>query len=83
MVTVPQRDAYSTTEPSDAFHDRITALLAMRDEYVMAMRYPMHKHRQEIAEAAKARERERELAKEIIDGDADDGDVDEGGFEGI
>lgn len=83
MVTVPQKDAYSTTEPSEAFHMRITALLGLRDECVMAMRYPMHKHRQEIAEAAKARERERELAKEIIDGDADDGEGDDGGFEGM
>lgn len=83
MVTSPQKDAYSTTEPSEAFHARITALLGMRDECVMAMRYPMHKHKQEIAEAAKARERERELAKEIIDGDADDADGDDGGFDGI
>ncbi|KAK5146533.1 26S proteasome non-ATPase regulatory subunit [Rachicladosporium monterosium] len=77
------RDAYSTTEPSEAFHARIEALLGMRDECVMAMRYPMNKHRQEIAEAAKARERERELAKEIIEGDADADDGDEGGFEGM
>ncbi|KAM0717817.1 hypothetical protein Q7P37_006149 [Cladosporium fusiforme] len=81
MVTVPQRDAYSTTEPSEAFHARISALLAMRDECVMAMRYPMHKHRQEIAEATKARERERELAKEIAEGDVDAEDED--GFEGM
>jgi 26S proteasome regulatory subunit N3 len=80
MVTVPQRDAYSTTEPSEAFHARISALLAMRDECVMAMRYPMHKHRQEIAEATKARERERELAKEIAEGDVDAEDED---FEGM
>lgn len=72
MVTVPQKDAYSTTEPSEAFHDRISALLGMRDECVMAMRYPMNKHRQEIAEAAKARDRERELAKEITEGEIDD-----------
>merc|ERR1711964_119 len=80
MVTVPHRDAYSTTEPSEAFHARISALLAMRDECVMAMRYPMHKHRQEIAEATKARERERELAKEIAEGDVDAEDED---FEGM
>ncbi|KJY02117.1 26s proteasome non-atpase regulatory subunit 3 like protein [Zymoseptoria brevis] len=81
MVTVPQKDAYSTTEPSEAFHARISALLGMRDECVMAMRYPMNKHRQEIAEAAKARDRERELAKEIVDGDIDDGDDE--GFDGL
>jgi len=83
LITTPARDTYSTTEPSEAFHARIEALLGMRDECVMAMRYPMNKHRQEIAEAAKARERERELAKEIIEGDADADDGDEGGFEGM
>ncbi|KAK5119178.1 hypothetical protein LTR85_007792 [Meristemomyces frigidus] len=72
LVTTAPRDAYSTTEPSEAFHARITALLGMRDECVMAMRYPMNKHRQEIAEAAKARERERELAKEIVEGEGDE-----------
>ncbi|WPH00138.1 Putative 26S proteasome regulatory subunit rpn3 [Acrodontium crateriforme] len=82
LVTTPQRDAYSTMEPSEAFHARIEALLGMRDECVMAMRYPTNKHRQEIAEAAKARERERELAKEIVDGEIDDGE-DDGGFEGM
>nr|POE77804.1 putative 26s proteasome regulatory subunit rpn3 [Quercus suber] len=83
LVTNAQKDAYSTTEPSEAFHARISALLGMRDDCVMAMRYPMNKHRQEIAEAAKARERERELAKEIVDGEGDDVDGDDGGFEGI
>ncbi|KAK5115729.1 hypothetical protein LTR62_000818 [Meristemomyces frigidus] len=83
LITTPAKDAYSTTEPSEAFHQRIEALLGMRDECVMAMRYPMNKHRQEIAEAAKARERERELAKEIVEGDADVDDGDDGGFEGM
>ncbi|KAK5131542.1 hypothetical protein LTR08_000869 [Meristemomyces frigidus] len=83
LVTTPARDAYSTTEPSEAFHARIEALLAMRDECVMAMRYPMNKHRQEIAEAAKAREREREIAIEVVEGEGDDGDDGDGGFEGM
>ena len=79
LVTSPTKDVYGTTEPSEAFHARIGALLGLRDECVMSMRYPGNKHRQEIAEAAKARERERELAKEIQDGE---GDVEEdGGFE--
>ena len=83
LITTSARDAYSTTEPSEAFHARIEALLGMRDECVMAMRYPMNKHRQELSEAAKARERERELAKEIIEGEGDDDAGDEGGFEGM
>ena len=81
-MTTPAKDAYSTTEPSEAFHARIEALLAMRDECVMAMRYPMNKHRQEIAEAAKAREREREIAIEVVEGEGDDGE-DGDGFEGM
>ncbi|KAF2724215.1 hypothetical protein K431DRAFT_262671 [Polychaeton citri CBS 116435] len=83
LVTVPAKDAYSTTEPSEAFHARISALLGMRDECVMAMRYPMDKHRQELSEAAKARERERELAKEIQEGEGADDEGDDGGFEGL
>ena len=47
------------------------------------MRYPSGKHRKELDDAAKARERERELAKEIIEGEADGDDADEGGFEGM
>ncbi|EMC95517.1 hypothetical protein BAUCODRAFT_71146, partial [Baudoinia panamericana UAMH 10762] len=83
LVTEQGRDVYGTTEPSEAFDARIRALLGMRDECVMAMRYPMHKHRQEVEEAAKARERERELAKEIVEGEGDEADGDEGGFEGM
>ena len=83
LITTSGRDAYSTTEPSEAFHARIEALLGMRDECVMSMRFPQHKHRAELSEAQKARERERELAKEIIEGEGDEGDGDEGGFEGM
>jgi len=83
LVTSSGKDVYSGTEPSEAFHVRIEALLGMRDECVMSMRYPMDKHRQELGEAAKARERERELAKEISEGDIDAEDGDDGGFEGM
>lgn len=76
-------DVYVSREPAEAFDARIGALLGMRDECVMAMRYPMNKHRQELKSAQEARERERELAKEIQEGgdlDEEDGD---GGFEGM
>ena len=74
-------DVYATREPAEAFNDRIRACLEIHDECVMAMRYPMNKHRQELKNAQDARERERELAKEIQDGDIDS---DEGeGFEGM
>ena len=43
-----------------------------------AMRYPLNAHRKELAAAEGAREREKELAKEIQEGadldDEDDGD---------
>ncbi|KAF4554623.1 26S proteasome regulatory subunit rpn3-like protein [Elsinoe fawcettii] len=75
-------DIYATREPAEAFHDRIKACLSIHDECVMAMRYPMNKHRQELKNAQEARERERELAKEIQDGDMDEDDATEG-FEGL
>ena len=74
-------DIYATREPADAFHERIRACLGIHDECVMAMRYPMNKHRQELKNAAEARERERELAKEIQEGDMDEDDA--GEFEGM
>jgi 26S proteasome regulatory subunit N3 len=43
------------------------------------MRYPLNAHRKELAAAAGARERQKELAKEIQDGDFDD---DDGGLGG-
>jgi 26S proteasome regulatory subunit N3 len=39
-----------------------------------AMRYPLNHHKAELAKAALARERERELANEIADADMDDSD---------
>jgi 26S proteasome regulatory subunit N3 len=48
--------------------------------YLQAMRYPLNAHRKELAAAEGAREREKELAKEIADGGDIDGDDDIGGF---
>lgn len=47
------------------------------------MRFPMNQHRLELKNAQEARERERELAKEIVEGDLDDDDAPGGDFEGI
>jgi len=44
------------------------------------MRYPLDAHRKELAAAQGARERERELAKEIQEGDLDDDDGGLGDF---
>ncbi|KGO37311.1 Winged helix-turn-helix transcription repressor DNA-binding [Penicillium expansum] len=68
-------DIYATREPGEAFHERIRACLALHDESVKAMRFPMNQHRLELKSAQEARERERELAKEIQEGDMDDEDA--------
>jgi 26S proteasome regulatory subunit N3 len=47
-----------------------------------AMRFPMNQHRLELKNAQEAREREREMAKEIQDGDLDEDDLG-GEFEGM
>lgn len=39
------------------------------------MRYPIDAHRKELEDAEGAREREKELAKEIQDGELDDEDL--------
>ncbi|PQE07894.1 26s proteasome non-atpase regulatory subunit 3 protein [Rutstroemia sp. NJR-2017a WRK4] len=75
-------DVYATREPGEAFHDRIRACLALHDESVKAMRFPMNQHRLELKNAQEAREREREMAKEIQDGDLDEDDLG-GDFEGM
>lgn len=43
----------------------------------------MNQHKLELKNAQEARERERELAKEIVDGDLDEEDGPGGDFEGI
>lgn len=48
-------------------------ILTMR--VLQAMRFPMNQHRLELKSAQEARERERELAKEIQEGDMDDEDA--------
>ena len=50
---------------------------------VQAMRFPMNQHRLELKNAQEARERERELAKEIVEGEMDDDDGAGGDFEGM
>jgi 26S proteasome regulatory subunit N3 len=82
MQTKQAGDIYATREPAEAFHERIKACLALHDECVKAMRFPMNQHRLELKNAQEARERERELAKEIQDGEIDDDDTG-GDFEGL
>ncbi len=49
---------------------------------LQAMRFPMNQHRLELKNAQEARERERELAKEIVEGEMDEDDAG-GDFEGM
>ncbi|KAH7096652.1 diphenol oxidase-A2 [Auriculariales sp. MPI-PUGE-AT-0066] len=66
-------------EVSEVFNRRIAFCLGLHNESVKAMRYPLNAHRKELAGAEAAREREKELAKEIVDGEHD-GDDDLGDF---
>ncbi|CRK17567.1 hypothetical protein BN1723_011333 [Verticillium longisporum] len=56
--------------------------LALHDESVKAMRFPMNQHRLELKNAQEAREREMEMAKEIQEGDLDEDDLG-GEFDGM
>jgi 26S proteasome regulatory subunit N3 len=66
-----QKDGYGS-EASEVFGRRIGYCLDLHNESVKAMRYPLNAHRKELAAAQDAREREKELAKEIQEGDLDD-----------
>ncbi|KAG0140952.1 hypothetical protein CROQUDRAFT_664504 [Cronartium quercuum f. sp. fusiforme G11] len=77
MVSKEVGDIYATSEPQEAFHQRISFCLKLHNESVKAMRFPLHAHRKELASAEAARERERELASEILTGDSPDGDEDD------
>lgn len=77
MISEERRDVYSTSEPRLAFETRIEWCLGLRNESVKAMRYPLHggKAGDDLANAEKeAREREREMAEKIADGELSDDD---------
>ncbi|KAJ7584924.1 PCI domain-containing protein [Mycena floridula] len=57
---------------ADMLGKRIGYCLELHNESVKAMRYPLNAHRRELAAAEGAREREKELAKEIEEGDLDE-----------
>lgn len=63
-------DIYSTNEPAEAFHKRITFYLKLHDECVKAMRYPPNVRKQndeELKEAEERRKSEQELVEEIVE----------------
>ncbi|BGP39978.1 26S proteasome non-ATPase regulatory subunit [Rhodotorula kratochvilovae] len=71
MMSTEGGDTYSTGEPMREFDRRIGFLLELYNQSVKAMRFPLNAHSKELASAGEARERERELAKEIEEGDSD------------
>lgn len=75
-------DVYATQEPQEVFHSRIEFCMSLHNDSVKAMRFPMNQHRLELKNAQEARERERELAKEIQEGEMDDDDTG-GEFDGL
>lgn len=76
MVNRETKDLYETDEPMQQFQQRIQFCLQLHNESVKAMRYPLNGHREQLESVKEAHERERELAKEIADGDMDDSDDD-------
>ncbi|KAJ3277006.1 26S proteasome non-ATPase regulatory subunit 3 [Terramyces sp. JEL0728] len=71
-------DIYSTTEPQNAFNQRINFCLNLHNESVQAMRFPQGAHKKELAKAAELLEQERQFVKAIIDTEMDeDSDMDE------
>ncbi|KAF5379219.1 hypothetical protein D9615_005887 [Tricholomella constricta] len=71
MECSTQKDGYGP-EVSEVFGRRIAFCLELHNESIKAMRYPLNAHRKELAAAEGAREREKELAKEIQGGDLDE-----------
>jgi len=65
-------DIYSTNEPQNAFHQRISFCLNLHNESVKAMRYPSSANREDFVPSDQAREREVEIAEEIAKGEFDD-----------
>ncbi|KAJ3758815.1 PCI domain-containing protein [Lentinula raphanica] len=68
------------SEVTEIFSRRIGYCLELHNQSVKAsgcaaMRYPLNAHRKELADAEGAREREKELAKEIQEGDLDEEDL--------
>ncbi|GAA6021419.1 hypothetical protein JCM10207_004727 [Rhodosporidiobolus poonsookiae] len=82
MASRETGDVYATGEPMKEFDRRIGFLLELYNQSVKSMRYPLNAHSKELASAGEARERERELAKEIEDGD-EDAEFDGGDMEGF
>ncbi|KAI9509041.1 diphenol oxidase-A2 [Russula earlei] len=67
-------------EVSEMFSRRIGYCLELHNQSVKAMRYPLNAHRKDLVDAEGAREREKELAKGIQEGEIDEEDALGGDF---
>ncbi len=65
-------DVYSTTEPQNAFHQRISFCLDLHNESVQAMRYPQSSSKKDLAKIAAIAAEEREQASLIEEMDEDE-----------
>lgn len=68
-------DLYSTSEPAEAFHKRITFCLKLHDECIKAMRYPKNAKKETVEQLKEAEERrksEQELVEEIAEDDEEE-----------
>jgi len=62
-------DIYSSQEPMQAFHRRITFCLNIHNEAVKAMRFPPDAHKPNADTIKERREREQEIAKNLAEED--------------
>lgn len=84
MISNDAVDMYATNEPQAQLQQRIDFCLQLHNDSVkvrarpspQAMRYSLDSHREELASATAAYERERELVSEIADGDLDESEDD-------
>lgn len=67
-------NVYTTTEPQQAFHQRINFCLDLHNESVKALRFPLKSKNKDLELASKLKDEERKLATGIKDGIEDDDD---------
>ncbi|KAI9331662.1 proteasome regulatory subunit C-terminal-domain-containing protein [Zopfochytrium polystomum] len=77
MKSKENPDIYSTNEPQNAFHQRISFCLNLHNESVKAMRFLQDSHRKDLALIDAIRDEERALSADITEGDFDVDDDDE------
>ncbi|KAJ3072576.1 26S proteasome non-ATPase regulatory subunit [Podochytrium sp. JEL0797] len=74
MKSKENADIYSTNEPQNAFHQRISFCLNLHNDSVKALRFPYANDRKEVNSMDAIREEERLIAGELAEGDLMDDD---------